>query len=238
MRREAPGDLPTPAEALATDGFTLLPASIDRDRIETARSIVDALLADTRYRGGLRGLLRQAPALGPLIVHPVLRTLRDTFGCAQPRLVRSILFDKRPDANWSVAWHQDTKIPVRARHDLDGFGGWTRKDGIWHTQPPPAILANMLTARLHLDDTDTRNGALSLIPGSHVHGIIPEAKVPAYCANPVSSATRAGDLLVMRPLTLHASDRCASDRRRRVIHLECAFTPLPEPCAWALEETG
>jgi predicted NAD/FAD-binding protein len=29
--------------------------------------------------------------------------------------VRAVLFDKSPDANWIVAWHQDRTIPVRER---------------------------------------------------------------------------------------------------------------------------
>src|SRR5438105_2010611 len=33
----------------------------------------------------------------------------------EPRLVRAIYFNKGPDANWAVAWHQDLTIAVRER---------------------------------------------------------------------------------------------------------------------------
>lgn len=51
--------------------------------------------------------------------------------------VRGILFDKIPEANWKVPWHQDVTIAVRAREDVLGGRAvrartirtdiWTRK---------------------------------------------------------------------------------------------------------------
>ena len=37
-------------------------------------------------------------------------------------MTRAILFDKTPDSNWKVPWHQDVAIAVAARHDEPGFG--------------------------------------------------------------------------------------------------------------------
>jgi hypothetical protein len=44
---------------------------------------------------------------------------------AQPRPVRSIYFDKTPETNWMVAWHQDLTLSVRDRIDVAGFGPWS-----------------------------------------------------------------------------------------------------------------
>jgi len=49
-------------------------------------------------------------------------------------VVQAILFDKTPDANWKVAWHQDLTIPVEARIETAGFGPWSGKDGVPHVQ--------------------------------------------------------------------------------------------------------
>ena len=68
---------------------------------------------------------------------------------AQP--VRAVLFDKTPAANWSVAWHQDRTIPVVERIEVDGFGPWSRKDGILHVAPPVGVLERMITLRIHID---------------------------------------------------------------------------------------
>src|SRR5205807_4301579 len=81
--------------------------------------------------------------------------------------VRAIYFDKSPEANWLVSWHQDLTLALRARAEVPGFGPWSTKDGIPHVQPPVELLQQMLSVRLHLDDADESNGALRVLPGSH-----------------------------------------------------------------------
>ena len=44
------------------------------------------------------------------------------------------------------------------------------KDGVPHVQPPVEILSGMLSIRVHLDETPESNGALRVIPGSHLLG--------------------------------------------------------------------
>ncbi|HEV7705601.1 MAG TPA: hypothetical protein VGO46_14990 [Gemmatimonadaceae bacterium] len=62
--------------------------------------------------------------------------------------MRGILFDKSPDANWKVAWHQDLTIAVRRNRDVFGYDGWSVKDGITHVQPPARVLDQMLAVRM------------------------------------------------------------------------------------------
>lgn len=89
--------------------------------------------------------------------------------------VRSILFDKTPNENWPVAWHQDLTIAVKEKRALENYGPWSTKDKIPHVQPPLQLLQNMATIRIHLDETDESNGALQVIPKSHLLGKIPSA---------------------------------------------------------------
>ena len=40
---------------------------------------------------------------------------------------RATLFDKSPQANWLVVWHQDTALPLRRRLDISGWDRGLRK---------------------------------------------------------------------------------------------------------------
>lgn len=137
--------------------------------------------------------------------------------------VRSILFDKTEGENWPVRWHQDLTIAVSNEQPVEGYGPWSRKDGIHHVQPPLSLLQGMVTIRLHLDDTPEENGPLWVIPGSHRAGVVSlelvadaEKEVAEVCV------CQAGDALLMKPLILHSSRRSLWPNRRRVIHLEYA----------------
>ena len=91
--------------------------------------------------------------------------------------VRGILFDKIPDANWKVPWHQDVTIAVREKAVVGGFGPWSTKAGILHVQPPASVLEKMISIRMHLDSCNESNGALQVIPGSHRSGRIAETSL-------------------------------------------------------------
>jgi hypothetical protein len=139
------------------------------------------------------------------------------------RPVRSILFDKTPDENWPVAWHQDLTIAVAEEQEVPGYGPWSIKDGHTHVQPPLELLAQMMTIRVHLDDTPEANGALRVIPGSHKSGKLSGDVVREIDkAFAVTCECRAGDVLLMSPLIVHSSRRSTRPMRRRVIHFEYA----------------
>ena len=52
------------------------------------------------------------------------------------RPVRAILFNKSPETNWSLGWHQDRTICVTKKRECPGFGPWTVKSGMVHVAPP------------------------------------------------------------------------------------------------------
>jgi hypothetical protein len=85
--------------------------------------LADALPAEragSRLHGlpALTDLLAPAAALGRLAAG---RLGSDT------RAVRAILFDKMPDTNWTLGWHQDRVIVVRERIDTPSYGPWSIK---------------------------------------------------------------------------------------------------------------
>lgn len=161
------------------------------------------------------------------------RLAADKLG-ASARPVRAIAFDKSDDANWSLGWHQDRTISVRSRRDVPGFGPWTRKNGVDHVEPPSALLARMVTLRIHLDPVDSGNAPLLVAPGSHRLGRVEEKAVPAaleQCGEAACLAD-AGDVWLYRTLILHASDRAKRGRRRRVLQLDYAAEDLPSGLEW------
>jgi len=146
--------------------------------------------------------------------------------------VRSILFDKTESENWSVAWHQDLTISVKSKVDVDGYSPWSFKDGHPHVQPPQELLDNMVTLRIHLDDTPSTNGALRVIATSHLLGKISSKSIAEHTSmkqnpnakNPteIICDCLAGDVLLMKPLLLHSSRKSSPPERRRVVHFEYA----------------
>jgi ectoine hydroxylase-related dioxygenase (phytanoyl-CoA dioxygenase family) len=164
--------------------------------------------------------------VGELLAESILRVLGQSAG-----LVRGLYFDKPAGSTWALPWHRDLTIAVK-RHGLMGrFCKPTRKAGVPHVEAPADILAAMLTARIHLDDMKEDNGPLRIIPGSHMGGTAPptgnEFGVNLHCA--------AGDVMLMRPLLLHASCPCPADfaGHRRIVHLEwAAESKLPDDYSW------
>src|SRR5206468_5123271 len=121
--------------------------------------------------------------------------------------VRGLFFDKTPEANWKIPWHQDLTIAVRRRIETPGFGPWSIKASVVHVQPPVGILERMVTVRLHLDDCGLDNGPLKVRPGTHSLGRLARERTEELASEVAEDicCLNAGDALIMRPLLLHAS---------------------------------
>lgn len=185
---------------------------------------------------GMRNLLDQVSAIRDLANSSALQTLVEPVLGRDAFAVKATLFDKTPDANWKVAWHQDTTICVRERIEVPGFEAWSVKDGVVNVQPPDDVLSSIMTIRLHLDDCGADNGALRVLPGSHKSGRLSAEDMDRWRTEntPVTCVVRRGGALLMRPLTLHASSAAQNPGHRRVIHLEFAASGLPGGLAWAV----
>ncbi len=225
---------------LEEQGFAIIPKVIDQP---TVAALLDAL-ASVRLQDavkqragrayGIRRLLELVPLTRELADSSMLRSLVELVLGKKAKVVRGIFFDKTPVANWKVPWHQDTVIALRARHDIPGFSAWSVKAGVVHVQPPSEILASILAVRLHLDDADETNGALRIIPGSHLHGLLEDDAIQQWKARGeiVTCAVPRGGALLMRPLLLHASSVATQPTHRRVLHLEYSAMDLPEGLEW------
>jgi len=148
-------------------------------------------------------------------------------------LVKSIYFDKPEQSNWFVAYHQDLTISVDQKKQVAGFEQWTVKNDQFAVQPPLALLENIFTIRIHLDDTDENNGALKIVPGSHRKGIYRPETIDWNKEQEVVCKVQSGGIMIMQPLLLHASNRTTNNNKRRVIHLEFSNQLLPGELQWA-----
>lgn len=180
----------------------------------------------------IRELLNEIPELNKLIFNEKLKTLIETFRVdGKFFLSKAIYFDKPEDSNWFVAYHQDLTINVSERKEVEGFKNWTNKRGQIGVQPPTEYLNRTITIRIHLDATDINNGALRIVPESHVNGVV---RTESRTENPkeVICAVKRGSVMLMKPLTFHASSKSTGKRNRRVIHLELCDKELPISLQW------
>lgn len=222
---------------LTQSGYAIIPNVVPTDTVvELIAALAQAPAGEaTRRRGvpGVRNLLA-VPEVKQLACSPAVRALITPVLGPGGFAVRGILFDKTPGANWNVVWHQDRSVAVRERRDVPGFGPWSQKAGAVHVQPPPSVLARMLTVRLHLDDCDERNGPLRVLPGSHASGRLDADAIALWRERTPESVcpVPAGGVLLMRPLLLHASSDAQAPAHRRVLHLEFAAGDLPGGLEW------
>jgi hypothetical protein len=206
-------------QPLKSQGFQHISAAITGPalaRIAAQPEVADAGDADA----GTRELLQQ-PWCRDLAAR-----LRDHLHCAQlldddATAVQCTLFRKSEGRNWKVALHQDLSIPVAQRVAHPALSGWSLKQDRHFVQPPTTTLERTLAVRLHLDACSAGDGPLRVVPGSHRHGRLDLATARGLRAahGEVECIAQPGDLLIMRPLLLHASSKAVQPSgRRRVLH--------------------
>ena len=134
--------------------------------------------------------------------HEGLRALASQLAEMPVRLSRLQAFDKSPEANWFVPWHQDRAEDGRER--------------------PVEALEDTVALRIHLDDSGENNGPLEVILGSHTSGRLEADAIARVVAGAELVACYAvrGNIVAMRPLLLHRSKRASKPDARRVIHIE------------------
>jgi hypothetical protein len=225
---------------LADDGYALLPGVFSPGQADALLGRLESALAandgGTLRAGGAvygaRNLLQRCPWLADAWRRaPLPGVLGEVLG-HRFGLVRVLYFDKPPEQSWSLPWHKDFAIAVKDnRLPSVRFARPTTKAGVPPVEAPEELLERMLTLRLHLDEVTEENGPLRIIPGSHRAG----KESGAGERPPVAILARPGDVLAMRPLVSHGSNRSlpGTRRHRRILHLEFAADPeLPDGYAW------
>lgn len=194
------------------NGYLIVRAAASADTVRILKDDVLRILEeDARIRAGDAGYknsnahvrfsanlhLRSPAILGHVLSGPLCALARALLGPAAELQFTSTI-TKSPEKNQEVDWHQD------AVFERDGHG-------------PRLICWNALV------DTHPENGGLSVLPGSHRHGLVPHFPSPRNQFNlvalmDVSDAMpiflAAGDMLIIHPHLVHGSpeNRTAADR--------------------------
>ena len=222
-------------QKLTYKGFMILHHVFSKKEINQIKSRIDYYfrIRNEENVHAIRNVLGEIPELKSLVLNANLLHILKKI---DPRLflTKAIFFDKTPEANWYVTWHQDVIINVKEKIETNGFTGWTKKSGIHGVCPPEEILRDTITIRIHLDDTDEANGALKVVPGSHNKklsdeeiNLITQNGIPYICD------VAACGIQIMKPLLLHSSSKATSQKHRRIIHLEFNTVYLPNGLEWA-----
>jgi Phytanoyl-CoA dioxygenase (PhyH) len=216
---------------LADDGVAIFDQVVSEPLLSTLRDHFSQVATE---RPGVRGF--DLPREITTLVSHDLGLLANSLASRPMKPVRVLFFDKTPNSNWSVPWHQDRTIAVKQRYDVSGYGPWSVKNGVTHVEPPVEVLEDMLTLRLFVDDCGVENGPLEIACGSHQAGRIAahRAKEVAAGSDIFVGTGRAGDVLAMKLLAVHCSKQSALADHRRVLHVDYASRDLPPPLAWAI----
>ena len=190
------------------------------------RAYFEQLLAKTLAKGwnnyAINGWQTRCPGIYDLVTHPrILDYVQDLLG---ETLIcwATHYFAKLPGDGKRVSWHQDASY--------------------WPLTPSKTV-----TVWLAIDDTDVENGAMTVIPGSHVHGQLDfeestsaennvlnqSVRSPeSYGDKPVAFEMKAGQMSLHSDLLLHGSEPNLSNRRRCGLTMRFVSPEVRELKGW------
>jgi len=214
--------------SLLHDGYELINSFLSSDQLFDFNSEFGSVDLPQSV-GGIRNAQAKYASIGYFSSSECMLEHASRYLSGAPEFVRAILFNKTESNNWLVSWHQDRTVAVSGMFSADGWGPWSEKDGVIHVQPPIEVLNSMVTFRVHLDACSEKNGCLSVVPKSHMLGILTQRQISEQSKyfDSVSCPGPEGSALVMRPHLLHASSKGAVPSQRRVLHLEYSDYELP-----------
>jgi ectoine hydroxylase-related dioxygenase (phytanoyl-CoA dioxygenase family) len=210
------------AEQVGREGFGIVEAVYAESEL---RGVLEAMrgLAISRSRAGIRHVMSQ-PAVCEIAHSERMLAFARSVTVKEAFPFRATLFDKSPNSNWLVAWHQDTALPLREKQEATGWGPWSVKDGVNYAHAPAHALEQVVALRLHLDNSNEDNGPLRVLPGTQNRGVLSDDEIHLLSEEvaPVECCIRVGGVVLMRPLVVHASSKAVSSVPRRVLHIEYA----------------
>jgi ectoine hydroxylase-related dioxygenase (phytanoyl-CoA dioxygenase family) len=201
-------------------GFSIIPDVISPREVGRFIADLDELHL-LRSKAGIRHALRGS-AVKELANSPKLLKIAQCVLGQTALPFRATLFDKSPQSNWLVVWHQDTALPLQERRALPGWGPWSMKEGVIYAHAPASALRKVLALRVHLDDSTTQNGPLRVLPGSHTQGVLTDSAIHQLLRrlSGMECIVPKGGVLAMRPLLVHSSSKSLGKAPRRVLHIE------------------
>jgi ectoine hydroxylase len=251
----------------ARDGYVVRPCVVGRDELVRWRDVVEQVVARVTSHATRRA---SGPEMRLGDGHRIQFSSRTAIqwewapGSREIRLLEPFThLDERFDALWS-----DPRLvePMRDALGVDAVGPWTCKLTLkrphegsefpWHQDYPYWYAfagdraRDIATAILFLDDATADNGAIRVLPASHLRG--PAARDPGdptrFLADPAHiDASRehtvelaAGGLLLFSSLLLHRStpNRSSAQRRAMLLSFQPAGRPRQAELPWRPERVS
>lgn len=203
-------------------GFATIPDVMGESEISSFLASLSRC-ALPRTKAGIRHMLSDQAAASIAHDSRLMAIAGEMLGCKAFPLTAT-LFDKSPAANWLVIWHQDRALPLKKKVEITGWGPWSVKEGVIYAHAPATALENILSLRLHLDDSTLENGPLRILPGTHKRGVLTDGEIQGFAkrVTAIDCVVARGGVLAMRPLAVHASSKSGTLVPRRVLHIEYA----------------
>lgn len=218
---------------LLENGFEIIENFISEEWLKV---ILDELETSeiSKDMSGVRSINKKLNSVDKYLRSSEFKQSASPFTPPNTRLVRAILFNKSPESNWYVTWHQDKTVAVSEQFEAAGWRTWSIKENTHHVQPPVEVLQSMVTIRIHLDAASKENGCLKVIPNSHKLSVLTAEEITTVVAaeEPYFCEAKTRAALIMRPHLLHASSKSTSPANRRVLHFEFSDWQLPVGVQW------
>lgn len=149
------------------------------------------------------------------------------------QLIAAKYYNQIPTANWFTALHQNITIPVKEKIPTEGFTGWSKKDGITSVMAPVELLRNCFSIYIHLYHSNSTNGALKTLPGSHKK-ILNMQERNLFTENVYTqvAAVKAGGIHIVKPLLLKAFGQSTENQVVHLLQLDFCSVALPSGLAW------
>ncbi len=212
-------------------------AALFQKTIETADVLkLREELSQLEFKAGARPFELSELVKSLLSSNGCFGQVTQALGRANARPVRVLAFDKTPESNRNLGWHQDRVVALKEKHEVYGFQNWTVKNNKLHAEAPVELLQQMFSLRLHLDDCNASNGALKILATSADFGKLSDSEVRNRSTEmtPIICEAKLGEILAMKALVIHASEPSVNPTHRRVLHVDYCNCELPSPLQWAL----
>jgi len=100
-----------PSPTFAEPGFEIRSGVLSAEDLEAIKAEVSVDHEISR-RTGIRNLEKKFASIARVAVDSSVVPIAERWLGGEPRLVRALFFDKTPERNWSVGWHQDRTVAL------------------------------------------------------------------------------------------------------------------------------
>ena len=201
-------------------GFAVIGKLLESSELLELRDEYDRIFAEARETAQLRNLSSSDGQATTAADKEMLQILQM---CERSMLFRKLLYNERIlDVAEDLIGPNLQLFHDQALYKPAGCGGpihWHQDNGYWQCDP-----ANLVSCWLTLDDVDVGNGAMHVIPGSHLQPAVHERdeatplfdvgdKIDASAAEVIDLP--AGGVMFHHCQTLHHTKPNSTDRQRR-----------------------